>query len=93
MLALVENEPDSGGPEPGATALRWWTRSQSIRTACELPLVVDLLETAPAPTYQRIALQARHLRRLGLPWTAIASALGVTDKTIKKAVTWAPGGE
>jgi hypothetical protein len=54
---------------------------------------VNLLETTPAPAYQRIALQARHVRRLGLPWTSIASALGVTDKTAKKAVTWAPGGE
>ena len=72
---------------------QWWTRSQSTRTAAQLPLFVNLLETTPAPTYQRIALQARHLRRLGLPWTAIASALGVTDKTIKKAVSWSPGGE
>jgi hypothetical protein len=52
---------------------------------------VNLLETTPAPTYQRIALQARHLRRLGLTWAAVASALGVTDKTVKKAASWEPG--
>jgi len=45
----------------------------------------------PPPLYQRIVLQARHLRRLGLPWAAVASALGVTYKTAKKAATWEPG--
>ena len=29
VLALVENEPDSGGPESGSTALRWWRRRES----------------------------------------------------------------
>ena len=71
----------------------WWTCSQSVRTACQLPIVIDLLETESAPPYQRIVLQVKHLRGLGLPWTAIASALGVTDKTVKKAATWAPGDE
>ena len=64
-----------------------WTRSQSIRTACQVPLVVNLLETMPPPLYQCIVWQARHLRCLGLTWTAVASALGVTDKTVKKALT------
>jgi hypothetical protein len=88
VLALIENEPDSGGPESGSTALRWWTRSQSVRTACEIPLVVNLLETSPAPTYQRIAFQVRHLRRLGLTYSAIANVLRISDKTVAKAATW-----
>jgi len=71
--------------------LRWWTRSQSSRTAALIPLAVNLLEIVPAPAYQRIALRAQHLRRLGLACSTIARALGITDKTAKKAVKWGAG--
>jgi hypothetical protein len=60
-LAQTKLSEESGKPEESEV----WTRSQSIRTACQLPLVVNLLETTPAPAYQRIAFQVRHLRRLG----------------------------
>jgi hypothetical protein len=49
---------------------------------------VNLLETEPVPQYQRTALKARHLRRLGLAWSAIAKALGVTAKAAKRAAGW-----
>ena len=66
----------------------WWTRTQSIRTAGALQFEVALVETLEPPVYQRIALKALHLRELGLSDRAIAGRLGVTDKTIAKAIGW-----
>ena len=64
----------------------WWTRSQSIRTSGETSFEVVLLEANPPPVYQRIATQARRLRDLGLSHSRIAQNLGVTDKTVAKAI-------
>jgi hypothetical protein len=56
----------------------------------ELPLEIDLLEAGPtqAPVYQRIADRALQLERLGLSHRRIASNLGVTGKTVTKAIAW-----
>jgi len=62
--------------------------AQSIRTACQVSLVVNLLETKPAPAYQCIALQIKYLRRLGLTCSAIANVLRISDKTVAKAANW-----
>ena len=67
---------------------RRWTRTQRIRTAAEVPFDVALLDTAGPPIYQRIARKALHLRELGLSDRVIARRLGVTDKTVAKAVAW-----
>jgi len=40
------------------------------------------------PFYQRIAPQSYSLRQLGLHDSAIARRLGVSDKTIAKAIQW-----
>ena len=66
----------------------WWTRSQRIRTAGETRFEVEILDTAPPPLYQRIARQARQLTDLGLSRRRIAQKLGVTDKTIARAIAW-----
>lgn len=69
-------------------ACEWWTRTQSIRTAGALPFQVALVETVEPPVYQRVARKALHLRELGMSDRAIAGCLGVTDKTIAKAIAW-----
>jgi hypothetical protein len=51
-------------------------------------LGVPLFEAAPRPTYQEIATKARRLNRLGLNSAAIARRLGVTGKTVAKAIAW-----
>jgi hypothetical protein len=56
-----------------------------IRTAGELPFEAALFETAE-PDYRRIAQPARQLRTLGLSLSRIAAELGVTDKTVAKAL-------
>ena len=66
----------------------WWTRTQRIRTVAQVSFEVALLETAQPPAYQRIALQVKHLRQLGFSLSRIARQLGVTDKTVAKAVRW-----
>jgi len=63
----------------------WWTRSQSIRTAGEIPFEAALFE-ATEPAYLRIAQSARWLRELGLSLSQIAAELGVTDKTVRRAL-------
>ena len=45
-----------------------------------------LVETSELPAYQRIAPKALHLRELGLSDRVIAMRLGVTDKTVAKAI-------
>ena len=70
----------------GRSAL--WTRTQNIRTAGALPFHVALVETLEPPVYQRVARKALHLRELGMSDRAIAGHLGVTDKTIAKAIAW-----
>jgi len=64
----------------------WWTRTQRIRTAAEIPFEAPLLETAEPPLYQRIAPKAMRLWELGLSLSRIARHLGVTDKTVAKSL-------
>lgn len=66
----------------------WWTRTQRIRTAAQIPVEAPLLEVAPRPLYQQIASRARHLRELGMSYRQIGQALGVTPKTAAKAIAW-----
>jgi hypothetical protein len=53
-----------------------------------LPFEVALVEIAERPVYQRIARKAPQLRELGMSDRTIAGRLGVTDKTIAKAIAW-----
>ena len=68
--------------------MKEWTRSQTIRTVARIPFDVAILQTVEPPTYQRIAQEAHRMARLGLPALRIAQALGVTDKTVTKALRW-----
>ena len=70
------------------TGWRWWTRSQRIRTAAELPFQAVLVDAAAAPVYQRIASKALHLQQLGLGPAVIARRLGMDRKTVAKALAW-----
>jgi hypothetical protein len=45
-----------------------------------------LVEIAERPVYQPIARKALQLRELGMSDRTIAGPLGVTDKTIAKAI-------
>jgi DNA-binding NarL/FixJ family response regulator len=44
--------------------------------------------TSAPPAYQAIASKALQLRELGLSDRVIAARLGVTDKTVAKAIRW-----
>lgn len=55
-----------------------------------LPKVAPV-ETSEPPVYQRIARKALQLRELGLSDRVIAARLGITDKTIAKAIRWFRG--
>ena len=72
----------------GSTSLRWWIRTQRIRTAAKVPLEAALLETEARPPYQRVARKALRMRELGLSYSAIAKRLDVDDKTVAKAIRW-----
>jgi hypothetical protein len=52
---------------------------------------MPILESVACPVYQRIAKKALHLSQLGLPFSRIAEALGVTPKTAAKAVRFLKG--
>jgi hypothetical protein len=73
-------------PEGGLTWLRWWTQSQPIRTLAELQMSFALHETRPPFAYRHLADRASELWRLGMSASAVSMALGVSDKTIAKAL-------
>lgn len=85
LLALLE-EPLDGSPEGGSNSLRWWTRTQRIRTAAELPFEAVLTDAVAVPLCQRIASKALHLHHLGLRPSAIARRLEVASQTVAKAL-------
>jgi len=62
-------------------------------TLARIPFEAEMLDTETAPVYQQIALKAFQLKQLGLSNSSIAGNLGVTDKTVAKAVDWFRGGE
>ncbi len=66
----------------------WWTRTQCIRTTVVMPFKAVLFEAITPPIYQKIAAEAQHLHRLSLSASRIAQSLGVTDKTVTKALAW-----
>jgi transposase-like protein len=49
-------------------------------------LSFSLLETRPSFAFQTIASEASRLARLGMPFSAIARHLAVSDKTVAKAI-------
>ena len=51
-----------------------------------MPIEFPLIETRRPFAYQAIAKEAFTLHRLGMSAAAIARALGVTDKTVTKAI-------
>jgi hypothetical protein len=53
-----------------------------------MPFKAKILVTGDVPIYQQIAPKAFHLKQLGMSDSAIAGRLGVTDKTVAKAVAW-----
>ena len=58
---------------------------QPIRTAAEVEVRVAVFTHEPFQ-YQRVAEEARKLRRLGMTIRAIGEALGVDGKTVRKVL-------
>ena len=67
---------------------RWWTRAQRIRTFAEVPIEATILDTDAPPIYQQIAPKAFQLQQVGMSDSAIAKRLGITDRTVAKAIDW-----
>ncbi len=53
-----------------------------------MPFEVSILETEGIPVYQLIASKSFFLSGLGMSLSRIAEQLGVTDKTVAKAIAW-----
>jgi hypothetical protein len=62
------------------------TRTQRIRTASAILIEAVVVDPLEVLTYRRIAAKARQLRELGMSDRAIARSLGVSGKTIAKAI-------
>jgi len=58
---------------------------QPIRTVAEVTLEFAVFTREPF-AYQRIGDEARRMRKLGMTLQAIANALGVDEKTVRKVV-------
>ena len=66
------------------------TRTQSTRTAGVLQFEAPLVETSDPPVYKRIARRAQRLQELGLSDPVYAARLGVTNKTVARAIACLP---
>jgi len=66
--------------------LRWWTRSQSIRTLAQIAIEVPLVDPVKTHKYEEIAAQVLLLKKLGLPVYKIARAIRVADRTVVRAL-------
>jgi len=64
---------------------RWWTRLRPIRTVSQVEFEFVVF-TQDAFQYQRIGPEADTMRRLGMSFRAIADALGVDEKQVRKAL-------
>ena len=64
-LKLLEDVDPDGGSDPGATAFKWWTRSQRLRTLALDRFGFHIRRRVPTPLYQRIASDAAALHRRG----------------------------
>jgi len=80
--------PRPAAPFAGSTSLRWWTRSQRIRTEGEVPFEVALSDLQMPPVYQRIAEEAFRLTQLGMNPNRIAGHLCVDRTTIMRSLYW-----
>ena len=89
--AIGERRP--APPKFARSAREWWTRSQRIRTAAELTLTVSLVDRSSLPLHAQVAHRARALAALGLPNVRIAAELGVSDKTVAKALRTSQSGD
>ena len=63
-----------------------WTRTERIRTAAEIQVEAVIVDRAEMPVYVQIGEKAMRLRDLRMSDKAIARALGVSDKTVAKAI-------
>ena len=66
---------------------KWWTRLQPIRTVSERPLDFAIFTRDPF-AFQSFGGEASRMRRLGMSLRAIGAALGVDEKTVRKAIVW-----
>ena len=62
-----------------------WTRLQPIRTISRLSLDFAVF-TQDAFRFQAVRAEATTMRRLGMSLRAIGAALGVDEKTVRKAL-------
>ena len=87
-LKLLENLDPDGGPDPGATSIEWWTRSERLGTLARVLADVDICDPFKIPIYQVIAAEvaAMHDRRVRV--SAIARRLVVDHHTVDKALRW-----
>ena len=97
-MSLTPEKPEVGRPyfrvrcssplqlaEVGSNSLHWWTRLRPIRTVSDVDLEFVIF-TTEAFGFQRIGPEARRMRRLGMSLRAIGAALGVDEKTVRKAL-------
>jgi transposase-like protein len=59
---------------------------QAIRTIAEIAVEFVVFQS-DGFEYQRVAEEARRMRRLGMSLRAIGTALGVDEKTVRKALS------
>ncbi len=87
VLDLLDvGSQEAGTSEGGSNWYRQWTRSLPIRTAARMPVTFAVLDTEEPFPHQVLGPKIRELARLGLSRNAIARALGVDWKTVRKAL-------
>ncbi len=87
-LKLLENLDPDGGPDPGATSIGWWTRTERFRTLARLCADVGVSDPFVIPIYQVIAAVSGAMHDRGVGVSRIAKHFGVDHHTAAKALRW-----
>ena len=87
-LAIIEPSSKTASLDNGSSVLRWWARTQLVRTFCEIPVEFIIIDHSKQPSYQRIAEKVQQLKQLGLSQHAIAIQLKVDVRTVAKSSRW-----
>ena len=88
VLVLLDDPESEDSSDSGAKSLRWWTRSQRLRTIAQVLIEAELLRPVEAPVYQSIAADAAAMHERGAPVSGIAKHFGLDHHTAAKALRW-----
>ena len=70
----------------GRTNLSSVLEKQLVRTICEIPIEIYVIDSSEQPRYQKFAVNIQQLKQLGLNRRTIATQIKLDLKTVSRAI-------